>query len=167
LKSTSTVHAHLKVLQRLGYIDMPSNKQRSITLHMSDKGVTPVALVGTVAAGQPIYAADNIQDTFSLPSSLLKGAKPTEVFALSIAGDSMVDAGILNGDMVLVNNSLAIENGDIAVVRVDGDTATVKRVYIESTTVRLQPENAAMQPIIVGKERVDLVGKVVGLIRRY
>ena len=166
LKSTSTVHLHLKELQKRGLISMEPMKQRSITIMRSEgsRGVlTP--LIGDVAAGQPAY--DNIQETFTLPSSLLHGANETEVFMLKVEGESMIDIGILNGDLIVVHNAIGSENGDIVVARVGGDTATVKRIYYEKAGVRLQPENSNMDPIYASYDDVEIVGKVIGLIRRY
>ena len=168
LKSTSTVHLHLKELQKRGLISMEPMKQRSITIMRSEgsRGVlTP--LIGDVAAGQPILAYDNIQETFTLPSSLLHGANETEVFMLKVEGESMIDIGILNGDLIVVHNAIGSENGDIVVARVGGDTATVKRIYYEKAGVRLQPENSNMDPIYASYDDVEIVGKVIGLIRRY
>ena len=96
-----------------------------------------------------------------------KGGKSSETFILTITGTSMIDIGILDGDLVIVSSSLGVDNGDIAVVRVDGENATVKRFFSENDHVRLQPENTSMQPIIITKDRVEIVGKVIGLIRRY
>ena len=124
-------------------------------------------LIGDVAAGQPILAYDNIQETFTLPSSLLHGANETEVFMLKVEGESMIDIGILNGDLIVVHNAIGSENGDIVVARVGGDTATVKRIYYEKAGVRLQPENSNMDPIYASYDDVEIVGKVIGLIRRY
>lgn len=168
LKSTYTVHLHLKELQKRGLISMEPMKQRSITIMRSEgsRGVlTP--LIGDVAAGQPILAYDNIQETFTLPSSLLHGANETEVFMLKVEGESMIDIGILNGDLIVVHNAIGSENGDIVVARVGGDTATVKRIYYEKAGVRLQPENSNMDPIYASYDDVEIVGKVIGLIRRY
>ena len=168
LKSTSTVHLHLKELQKRGLISMEPMKQRSITIMRSEgsRGVlTP--LIGDVAAGQPILAYDNIQETFTLPSSLLHGANETEVFMLKVEGESMIDIVILNWDLIVVHNAIGSENGDIVVARVGGDTATVKRIYYEKAGVRLQPENSNMDPIYASYDDVEIVGKVIGLIRRY
>ena len=168
LKSTSTVHLHLKELQKRGLISMEPMKQRSIAIMRPEgsRGVlTP--LIGDVAAGQPILAYDNIQETFTLPSSLLHGANETEVFMLKVEGESMIDIGILNGDLIVVHNAIGSENGDIVVARVGGDTATVKRIYYEKDGVRLQPENSNMDPIYASYDDVEIVGKVIGLIRRY
>ncbi len=168
LKSTSTVHLHLKELQKRGLISMEPMKQRSITI-MRPEGAHGVLthLIGNVAAGQPILAYDNIQETFTLPSSLLHGASETEVFMLKVEGESMIDIGILNGDLIVVHNAIGSENGDIVVARVGGDTATVKRVYYEKDSVRLQPENSNMDPIYAPYDDVEIIGKVIGLIRRY
>ena len=158
----------LKELQKRGLISMEPMKQRSITIMRSEgsRGVlTP--LIGDVAAGQPILAYDNIQETFTLPSSLLHGANETEVFMLKVEGESMIDIGILNGDLIVVHNAIGSENGDIVVARVGGDTATVKRIYYEKAGVRLQPENSNMDPIYASYDDVEIVGKVIGLIRRY
>lgn len=168
LKSTSTVHLHLKELQKRGLIRMEPMKQRSITIMRPEgsRGVlTP--LIGDVAAGQPILAYDNVQETFTLPSSLLRGANETEVFMLKVEGESMIDIGILNGDLIVVHNAIGSENGDIVVARVGGDSATVKRIYYEKDSVRLQPENSNMDPIYAAYDDVEIVGKVIGLIRRY
>ncbi len=168
LKSTSTVHLHLKELQKHGLISMEPMKQRSITI-MRPEGSRGVLthLIGEVAAGVPILAYDNIQETFTLPSSLLHGANETEVFMLKVEGESMIDVGILNGDLIVVHNAIGSENGDIVVARVGGDTATVKRVYYEKDGVRLQPENSSMDPIYASYDDVEIIGKVIGLIRRY
>lgn len=168
LKSTSSVHSHLKGLADKGYIHLNPSKQRSITLAL---GALPplqvVPLVGTVAAGQPIFAEDNIQDYFPLSSSLLRGAREDEAFLLRVSGESMIDGGMLDGDMILVNSGLSVQSGDIVVARIGGDTATVKRVFFEKDRVRLQPENAGMSPIYAPYQEVEIVGKVVGLIREY
>ncbi|MEG1547713.1 MAG: transcriptional repressor LexA [Clostridia bacterium] len=169
LKSTSTVHAHLKALAESGLIRLNPSKQRSITLpYATDTSVVkPVPLVGSVAAGEPILAYDNIQDTFPLPASLLHGAEAGEVFLLSVEGESMIEAGILNGDMILIHSGITVGNGDIAVVRVNDDTATVKRIFFEKNIIKLQPENSSMEPIFIAPSNVEIVGKVIGLIRRF
>ena len=168
LKSTSSVHAHLKALCEKGYIRLNPSMQRSITLaEFSSVSAQPVRLVGTVAAGQPIFAEDNVQEVLSIPTSLLHGAAPDEVFLLCVEGESMIDAGIVSGDMLLVHSGISAVNGDIVVARIGGDTATVKRVFFEKLHMRLQPENTSMEPIYAPYSDVDLIGKVVGLIRRY
>jgi len=166
IKSTSTVHTNLKKLSESGQIKYTPSTRRSITLcTQSGEGTVPVPLVGDVAAGQPITAIENIVDVYNLPKSMLRGAKENDVFMLTVRGDSMIDIGILDGDMIIVNNSLSVHNGDVAVVRVNGDTATCKRFFREKDKIRLQPENSSMQPIIAGLDEVEIIGKVVGLYR--
>jgi len=181
LKSTATVHLHLKTLESYGYIRMDPNKQRSISLLKKDieeahlalergSSIMAVPLVGSVAAGTPILALENVQDYISLPRSFLHGGSEGEVFLLQVEGTSMIEAGINSGDLLLVHQGMAVENGEIAVACVpsfDADGATVKRVYYEGDTVRLQPENSAMEPIILSRDAVRIVGRVIGLIRRY
>jgi len=188
LKSTSTVHSHLKTLENKGYIRMDPSKQRTISIlkkegldeeHAALEGglflpecgeSMALPLVGAVAAGNPIPAFDDVQEYLPIPRSLLHGASQGEVFLLSVEGSSMIDAGINSGDMIIVHRGIAVENGAIAVARVgkfDGDRATVKRIYFEGSTVRLQPENVEMEPIIVAREDVCIIGRVIGLIRKY
>ena len=167
LKSTSTVHLHLKELQKRGLISMEPMKQRSITMRSEGSRGVLTPLIGDVAAGQPILAYDNIQETFTLPSSLLHGANETEVFMLKVEGESMIDIGILNGDLIVVHNAIGSGNGGIVVARGGYLQATVKRIYYEKAGVRLQPENSNMDPIYASYDDVEIVGKVIGLIRRY
>lgn len=177
LRSTSTVHMHLKELKRKGFIYMENNKQRTIVVadnvvdeRDSDAGqhsVMPVPLLGDVAAGSPIMALDAVNEVLMLPTTLLHGASKDEVFLLSVKGDSMIDIGMYDGDMILVNTGLSYNDGDIVVARVEGETATVKRIYREQSCVRLQPENSTMDPIIVDYSAVEVVGKVISLIRKY
>lgn len=174
LKSTSTVHMHLKNLAEMGLIKQHPSMQRSITL--CGEVPTPsnnaplyrdLPLVGSVAAGQPILAVENIQEYISLPVSLLHGAEQDEAFMLRISGESMIGAGIQNGDMIVVHSGLKAENGDIVVARVCEDSVTVKRIFFEKDKIRLQPENPSMEPIYATYDDVAVVGKVVSLFRRY
>lgn len=173
LKSTSTVHMHLKNLAQMGLIKQNPSMQRSITLcELPDKqGMTEVCrelpLIGAVAAGQPILAVENIQEYISLPASLLHGAKADEAFMLRINGESMIGAGIQDGDLIVVHSGLKAENGDIVIARVREDSATVKRIFFEQDKIRLQPENPSMEPIYANYEDVVIAGKVVSLFRRY
>lgn len=171
LKSTSTVHAHLKNLAEKGLIGQSPNKQRSIAIAAAGRRTDvarQVPLVGRVAAGEPIFAEQNIQDYFMLSPELLHGGGPTEVFMLTVSGESMIDAGIRDGDAILIHKGLAAGNGDIVVALVGAEAATVKRFYKnQDGTVRLQPENAAMAPIIVDQADVEIVGKLIGLYRKY
>jgi repressor LexA len=163
LRSTSTVHAHLSKLRSAGYIDWDPDKPRTISLE-DERGprrrVVYVPLVGQVAAGQPLFAEENIEDTLPLPADFTSGG---ESFLLRVQGDSMVNAGILHGDYVIVRRQSDAVNRDI-VVALLGDEATVKRFYTEGDSVRLQPENDYMEPILT--RDVHVLGKVVGLLRR-
>jgi repressor LexA len=172
IKSTSTVHRHLSLLELNGYIKKDATKPRAIKIinfddigHQMDylhsgRKLVDVPIVGKVTAGQPILAVENITDTFSLPADVVKGET---VFMLTVKGDSMIDAGILDGDLILVRKQSSAENGDIVVALI-GDEATVKTFYKEKDHIRLQPQNKLMDPIIL-KDGVDIIGKVTGLFR--
>lgn len=164
LKSTSTVHGHLKRLEKQGLLKRDSMKPRAMAL--MDQDQTPekelmrmVPLLGPVAAGTPILAEENVSDMLPIPEFMLKDGAH---FALLVRGDSMVQAGILNGDYLVVKQQNHALNGDIVVAMVNGD-ATVKRFYKEKGHFRLQPENDAMQPLIV--KDVEVLGKVVTVYR--
>ena len=186
LKSTSTAHLHLTNLQKDGYIDSDRNLQRTVRLTDSippesrsyrkhaaaekQKKAEPTCrlpLIGKVAAGTPILAFDDYEAMYDLPKSLLRSAEPSETFLLKVDGESMIEAGIYTGDLIIVTRSFVVRDGDIVVVRVGGDSATVKRIYRENGHIRLQPENSEMEPIIVSSLDVELVGKVIGLVRSY
>ncbi len=169
LKSTSTVHMHLKSLEEKGYITFDPAKQRTIALIKSavPSDLRNIAHIGTVAAGEPIYAFDNIQERFPLPVGFVHGAAEEDLFILDVKGDSMIDAGIHSGDMLVVAKDIHVENGDVVIARIHGDTATVKRVYFEKEQIRLQPDNSQMEPIFASYSDVEIVGKVVSLLRRY
>ena len=161
LKSTSTVHAHLNRLEEEGYIRRDATKPRA--LELTDTATVrgrSVPLVGRVTAGMPILAQQNIEDYYMLPQNLVGG---DEVFILSVQGESMIEAGILDGDFVIVRRQSHAENGDIVVAMID-DEATVKRIFYEKTRVRLQPENSAMQPIYA--RDVTVLGRVIALFRQ-
>lgn len=165
LRSSSTVHGHLTKLEELGYIRRDLSKPRAIELLddslPSRTRVIDVPLVGKVTAGAPVLAVENIEDYFPIPKDFVEHE---DVFMLRVKGDSMVDAGILDGDFVLVNRQETALNGEIVVALIDGEEATVKRFFHEGTHIRLQPENAAMDPLIV--EDVRILGKVIGVFRR-
>jgi len=167
LSSTSTVHTHLNKLEQRGLIRRDPAKQRSIVITEQSGVGQLVPLVGNVAAGTPILAVENIEDEFPMPPMLLHGGRKGELFVLRVEGNSMIDAGIYNGDYIVVHNGLGYDNGDVVVVRIQGERATVKRIYREQDRVRLQPENAAMQPIYVAYGDIEVIGKVVGLMRSY
>lgn len=161
LKSTSTVHAHLNRLEEEGYIRRDATKPRA--LELTDTATVrgrSVPLVGRVTAGMPILAQQNIEEYYMLPQNLVGG---DEVFILSVQGESMIDAGILDGDFVIVRRQSHAENGDIVVAMID-DEATVKRIFYEKTRVRLQPENSTMQPIYA--REVTVLGRVIALFRQ-
>lgn len=171
LASTSTVHAHLTKLEQNGLIQRNPAKQRSLVITEPQASAVgmPVPLVGNVAAGTPILAVENIEDEFILPPQLLHGARKDEVFLLKVEGSSMIDAGMFHGDYIVVHNGLQVNNGDIVVARIQGERATVKRFFEDKDNgrVRLQPENTTMQPIYVAYNDVEVVGKVIGLMRSY
>lgn len=165
LSSSSTVHGHLAQLEGKGYIRRDPSKPRAIEVtdgssEIIKKEMVNVPIVGKVTAGQPILAVENIDDTFPLPVDFVRS---DDVFILSVRGDSMIEAGILNGDYVLVRQQPTAKNGDI-VVALLGDEATVKTFYKESDHVRLQPENPSLDPILV--KEVSILGKVIGVFRR-
>ena len=157
-KSTSTVHMYLGRLEMLGYIVKDEGKSRAIRLSDSTPAVAGVPLLGKVTAGQPILAVENYEG--SIPFVPHGGYERDNLFALRVQGESMIDAGILDGDVVIVNRSSYADNGEIVVAMVE-DSATVKRFFREDGHYRLQPENKTMQPIIV--KQADILGKVIAL----
>ena len=164
LKSTSSVHSHLEQLEKNGFIHRDPTKPRTIeivddTFNLTRREIVNVPLVGTVAAGAPILAQENIENYFPIPVELLPN---NDTFMLKVKGDSMIEAGIYDGDQVIVEQTNVARNGDIVVALVD-DSATVKRFYKEKGYIRLQPENSSMEPIIVPD--VKILGKVIGLFR--
>jgi repressor LexA len=169
LSSSSSVHAQLEKLEVLGYLRRDPTKPRAIevlgTMYGREefryKDLVNVPIVGMVTAGEPILAEQNVQDYFPLPKDFTNSA---EVFMLRVRGDSMIDAGIHDGDMVVVNQETSAYNGDI-VVALLGEEATVKRFFKEQQHVRLQPENEKYEPIITTD--VQILGKVVGLVRKF
>ena len=163
LRSTSTVHAHLKRLERRGMITRDSMKPRAISLPMNIQptDTVTVPVVGRVTAGTPILASENIEEYISIPNVLLGDG---EHYILGVRGESMIDAGINDGDFVVVRKQQDANNGDIVVAMID-DEATVKRFYRENGHIRLQPENASMSPIL--SKHVTVLGKVVSLYRLY
>ena len=164
LKSTSPVHAHLETLEKNGYIRRDPTKPRAIEIiddnfNLTRREVVNVPLIGQVAAGQPLLAVENITGYFPIPAEFIP---KEEVFMLNVKGESMVNAGIYDGDQIIVKQQSTASNGEIVVALVD-DSATVKRFYKENGHIRLQPENDFMEPIIV--DSCEIIGKVIGLIR--
>lgn len=165
LSSSSTIHAHLKTLERRGLISRDPTKPRALRSEVTPNGspvpetvVMPV--IGKVAAGVPITAQENVEGEFVLPASFARGS---ENFMLRVQGDSMVEAAILDGDLIVVRPQRSANNGEIVVAMVDGE-ATVKRFYREDGRIRLQPENAAMEPIYASD--VTVVGRVEAVVRK-
>ena len=166
LKSTSSVHSHLETLEKNGYIRRDPTKPRAIeiiddTFQLTRREVVNVPLIGTVAAGQPILAQENIENYFPVTAEYMPNS---ECFMLKVKGDSMVNAGIFNGDQILVQQQNTANNGDMVVALID-DSATVKTFYKEDGHYRLQPENDSMSPIIV--DEVTILGKVFGVLRIF
>ena len=166
LKSTSSVHSHLETLEKNGYIRRDPTKPRAIeiiddTFNLTRREMVNVPLVGQVAAGEPILAEQNITNYFPIPIEFMPN---NETFLLTVKGESMINAGILDGDMVLVESTSVASNGEMVVALVD-DSATVKTFYKEEGIYRLQPENDTMEPIIVSE--VEILGKVIGVFRFF
>ena len=166
LKSTSSVHAHLETLEKKGYIRRDPTKPRAIEIIDDDfslvrREIINVPVIGQIAAGEPIYAEQNIEGYFPiLPEDMPAG----NAFMLNVRGDSMINIGIFDGDRILVKEQHTASNGEVVVALVE-DSATVKTFYKEDGHYRLQPENDTLDPIIV--DQVEILGKVVGLFRTY
>ena len=161
IKSTATVHSYLAKLQDKGYLNKETNKKRSVTIGKSS-GVS-IPLVGTVTAGQPIFAYENYEDYYTFPAGEFRGE---DLFMLRVEGTSMIDAGIMNGDKIIVHRQNTAENGEIVVALVE-DSATVKRFYHKNGQIILHPENEALSDMIFNEGEVSILGKVVGLMRNY
>ncbi len=161
IKSTATVYSYLQKLQDKGYLNKATNKKRSVTLAKSS-GVN-IPLIGTVTAGQPIFAYENYEDYYTFPAGEFRGE---DLFMLRVQGTSMIDAGIMNGDKIIVRRQENAENGEIVVALVD-DSATVKRFYRKNGQIVLHPENEALSDMIFEDGEVAILGKVVGLMRNY
>ncbi len=166
LTSSSTVHSHLSALEKKGYLRRDPSKPRAIEVlrdgaSLPHKRPVLLPVVGRVTAGAPILAEQNIEDSFTLPEEFLGGG---ECFMLRVRGDSMVGAGIYDGDYLVVRKQSHAQDGDIVVARI-GEEATVKRFYREADRIRLQPENPTMEPIYA--RDVVIEGKAIGLVRRF
>lgn len=175
LKSTSTVHSHLNKLEKLGYIRRDPTKPRAIEIldggnvfasnnNTVMQEMINLPLVGQVTAGEPILAQQNIQEYIPLPAQLIKG---TDNFLLKVKGESMINAGILDNDYVIVDKGATASNSQIVVALVNKESATVKRFFKEGNNVRLQPENDFMDPIILNERDVEIVGTVTGVFRVF
>jgi len=164
LKSTSSVHSHLESLEKNGYIRRDPSKPRAIEIiddefNLTRRELVNIPIVGTITAGQPILAVENIESYFPIPSEYMPNS---ETFMLKVKGDSMINAGILDGDRIIVQRQSHAKNGDYVVALID-DEVTVKTFYKENGYFRLQPENDAMEPIIVSD--LQILGVVIGLFR--
>ena len=166
LKSTSSVHSHLETLEKNGYIRRDPTKPRAIeilddTFNLTRRELVNVPIIGQVAAGEPILAQENIENYFPIPAEIMPNK---QTFLLKVKGESMINAGILDGDMVLVEEAHTASNGDMVVALIE-DGATVKTFYKEEGVFRLQPENDTMDPIIV--KELMILGKVIGVFRFF
>lgn len=166
LKSTSSVHSHLETLEKNGYIRRDPSKPRAIEIiddefNLTRRELVNVPIVGTITAGQPILAVENIDSYFPIPSEFMPN---TETFILKVKGESMINAGIYDGDKILIQKQSHAKNGDYVVALLD-DEVTVKTFYKENGYIRLQPENEAMEPIIVSD--LQILGIVIGLFRIF
>lgn len=161
IKSTATVHSYIEKLQTKGYLSKTDNKKRAVTISKSS-GVN-IPLIGTVTAGQPIFAYENYEDYYTFPAGEFKGEN---LFMLRVQGSSMIDAGICDGDKIIVRKQEVAQNGEIVVALVD-DGATVKRFYAKNGQIILHPENETLSDMIFAPEEVKILGKVVGLMRNY
>lgn len=167
LSSSASVHNHLKRLQEYGFLVRDAAKPRALELMSENdawrnKIVVPVPLVGRVTAGQPILAVENIEETYPIPRDLI--GCDEDVFMLSVTGDSMINAGILDHDYIIARKQNFANNGDIVIALIDNETTTVKRYFRELRSVRLQPENDKYEPII-GTDNIQVLGKVISVFR--
>ena len=161
IKSTATVHNYIERLQEKGYLTKTDNKKRSVSVGKGS-GIS-IPLIGTVTAGQPIFAYENYEDYYTFPIGEFKG---DDLFMLRVHGTSMIDAGIMNGDKIIVRRQQTAENGEIVVAMVE-DEATVKRFYRKNGQIILHPENEALSDMIFEEGQVFILGKVIGLMRNY
>jgi len=178
LKSTSSVHSHLESLEKKGFIRKDPTKPRAIevldedfntsrmdSLGFNQQEMTNIPVIGTVAAGTPILASQNVTNYVPLPLDMIPGKAQNPYFILNVKGDSMINCGIFSGDQIIVEQRSTASNGEIIVAMVD-EEATVKRFFKEKDHIRLQPENDSMDPIIIpAGQQISILGKVVGLLR--
>lgn len=166
LKSTSTVQSHLNKLEKLGYIRRNPTKSRTIeildSINEINQEIISIPVIGQITAGEPILAEQNIEEYIPLPANLVKG---NDNFILKVKGESMINAGILNKDYVIIDKINYADNGQIVVALINGEHATVKRFFKENKMVRLQPENDFMDPIILDEKNIEIIGIVKGVFR--
>ncbi len=168
LKSTSSVHSHLETLEKNGYIVRDQDKPRAIEVvdeefNITRRDMVSIPVIGTVAAGLPLLAVENIKEYFPIPAEYIKGQ---DHYMLVVKGDSMINVGIYSGDKIIVEKANTAKTGDIVVALIE-DSVTVKTFYKEKNRIRLQPENDTMDPIIVRDFECQIVGIVKGLIRMF
>ncbi len=161
IKSTATVHSYIAKLQDRGFLSKTDNKKRSVSIGRSSSVTIP--LIGTVTAGQPIFAYENYEDYYTFPAGEFKGE---ELFMLRVCGTSMIDAGILDGDKIIVRRQQTANDGEIIVALAE-DSATVKRIFFRDGKVILHPENEALSDMVFEPGEISVLGKVVGLMRNY
>lgn len=167
LSSSASVHNHLKTLEKFGFLLRDAAKPRALELlnqneEWRNKAVVPVPLVGRVTAGYPILAVENVEETYPIPLDFI--GCDEDVFMLSVTGDSMINAGILDHDYIIARKQSSASNGDIVVALIDGEETTVKRYFRELRRIRLQPENDKYEPIL-GTDNIQVIGKVISVIR--
>lgn len=159
IKSTATVHSYIERLQEKGYLNKAENKKRAVTLGKS--GSVNIPLLGTVTAGQPVFAYENYEEYYSFPLGEFRGE---DLFMLHVQGTSMINAGICDGDKIIVRRQQTAADGEIVVALV-GESATVKRLFRRNGKIILHPENEVLDDFVFNLEEVSILGKVVGLIR--
>ncbi|MBQ2134709.1 MAG: transcriptional repressor LexA [Phascolarctobacterium sp.] len=167
LSSSASVHNHLKNLEQFGFLLRDAAKPRALDLISQNdawrnKQVVPVPLVGKVTAGVPILAVENVEETYPIPRDLI--GCDEDVFMLSVTGDSMINAGILDGDYIIARKQNFANNGDIVIALIDGEETTCKRYFRELRRIRLQPENDKYEPIL-GTDNIQVIGKVISVFR--
>lgn len=161
IKSTATVHSYIERLQEKGYLNKAENKKRAVTLGKS--GSVNIPLLGTVTAGQPVFAYENYEEYYSFPLGEFRGE---DLFMLHVQGTSMINAGICDGDKIIVRRQQTAADGEIVVALV-GESATVKRLFRRNGKIILHPENEVLDDFVFNPEEVSILGKVVGLIRNH
>ncbi|MBQ5992433.1 MAG: transcriptional repressor LexA [Clostridia bacterium] len=167
LSSPASVHRYVRILEDEGLLSGGAKKKRAYAVQMTERTNTdPVPLLGRVAAGVPIMAEENREDAFSIPTLLLHGVR-NDAFMLRVQGESMKNAAICSGDIIVVETGMKPRDGDIVVARVDGDEVTVKRFFQKEKEIELRPENEAFSPIFRSSDRVEILGCVTGLMRSY
>lgn len=167
LASPASVHRYLRILSEEGLLSYDANKKRAYAVSSSEHvKTTALPLLGKVAAGLPIMAYENREDTIQVPSILLRGSR-SDAFMLRVDGESMKNAGICDRDMIIVELDTAPHDGDIVVARIDGEEVTVKRFFQKGKEIELRPENDAFSPMFYPTDRIEILGRVTGLMRSY